>query len=114
VVRSDLVPGPDRLFSAAYDAAGDPVAVSHTVVDGTWAGLILMVTAVEHAQAALVRYALHAHLTGRLIDRGASTLTVGGSMLLTSAGTRYFQRRTGFTPVHLRPEKSPNRRRRDL
>jgi hypothetical protein len=113
VVRSDLAPGPHRLFSAAYDAAGDPVALSHTVVDGTWAGLILMVTAVDHAQASLVRYALQAHLAGRLIDQGASTLTVGGSMLLTSTGTRYFQRRTGFTPVHLRPAPAPNRRRRD-
>jgi hypothetical protein len=112
LVRPGLVPGPHRLFSAAHDVAGDPVALSHVVVDGTWAGLTMMVTAVDHEHAPLVRYALHAHLTGRLIDRGATALTVSGSMLLTSAGLRYFQRRTGFTPVHLRPEQAPNRRRR--
>ncbi|MGY1771529.1 hypothetical protein [Blastococcus sp. SYSU D00813] len=111
LVRPGQLPARDRLWSAAYDATGEPVALCQAVVDEDRAGLVLMVTAVGHAAAPLVRYALHAHLTGRLVDRGVSTLAVGGSMLLTSTGTRYFQRRTGFTPVHLRPEPAPARRR---
>jgi hypothetical protein len=103
MVPQHRVPGPDRIFSAAYDAAGDPVALNHTLLDDERAGLILMVTAVDHAQAPLVRYALHTHVVGRLIEAGAGTLTVGGSMLLTSEGTRYFQRRTGFMPVRVHP-----------
>ena len=102
LVRPGQLPARDRLWSAAFDASGDPVAMCQVVVDDDRAGLVLMVTAVGHASAPLVRYALHAHLAGRLVDRGVSTLAVGGSMLLTSTGTRYFQQRTGFTPVHLR------------
>ncbi len=105
MVRAELVPGPQRRFSVAYDAVGDPVALSHAIVDGDRAGLILMVTAVGHAQATLVRYALHADLVGGLIGQGVTSLTVGGSMLLTSEGTRYFQRRTGFVPVRVRMEE---------
>jgi hypothetical protein len=101
-IHPGQLPARDRLWSAALDAGGEPVALSQTIVDGDQAGLILMVTAVGHPAAPLVRYALHAHLTGRLLEREVSTLAVGGSMLLTSAGTRYFQRRTGFVPVHIR------------
>jgi hypothetical protein len=110
LVGPGQLPARDRLWSAAFDATGEPVALCQAVVDDDRAGLVLMVSAVGHASAPLVRYALHAHLSGRLIDRGVSTLAVGGSMLLTSTGTRYFQRRTGFTPVHLRPEAAPTSR----
>ncbi len=110
-VRPGQLPARDRLWSAASDAEGRPLALCQTVVDEDRAGLVLMVTAVGHAAAPLVRYALHAHLAGRLVERGVTTLAVGGSMLLTSAGTRYFQRRTGFTPVHVRPQPVPARRR---
>lgn len=105
LVRPGQLPARDWLWSAAFDGTGAPVALCQAVVDSGRAGLVLMVTAVGHAAAPLVRYALHAHLTERLVDRGVSTLAVGGSMLLTSTGTRYFQRRTGFTPVHLRPAR---------
>jgi hypothetical protein len=101
MIHTEVVPRPDRLFTAAYDAAGDPVALNQTVVDGPHAGLVLMVHVPEHPAATLMRYALHADVVDRLIGRGASTLTVGGSMLLVSEGTRYFQRRTGFTPVRV-------------
>jgi hypothetical protein len=92
-----------RHFSLAYDAAGDPVALSEFVVDGDWAGLAALVSGHGHDDAQAARYLLHAHTMGRVLDEGASTVVVGGSMLLTSAGTRYFQRRTGFQPVWLRP-----------
>ncbi|MGY1742720.1 MULTISPECIES: hypothetical protein [unclassified Blastococcus] len=111
LVRPGQLPGRDRLWSAAYTADGGPVALSHAIVDDDRAGLLLLITTLGHGSAPLVRYALHAHLTGRLVDRGVATLAVGGSMLLTSTGTRYFQQRTGFVPVHLRPEPGPARRR---
>ncbi|RBY86850.1 hypothetical protein [Blastococcus sp. TF02A-26] len=104
-------PSADRLWSVAYDADGDPVAVTQTVVDESRAGLITLMTASGHPAARVTRYALQAHLAGRLIDRGVTTLAVGGSMLLTSPGTRYFQRRTGYVPVHVRPDGVPVRRR---
>jgi hypothetical protein len=101
LLRPEHRPSPSRLFAAAYDRAGDPVAVSQLVADDRWAGLVFMVTSVDHEDASLVRYPLHAHLVDTLVGRGVSSFVVGGSMLLTSTGTRYFQRRTGFTPVRL-------------
>jgi hypothetical protein len=94
-------PGPHRRFSAAYDAAGEPLALGQTILDGPQAGLLLMITAIDHPDARIGRYALHAHLVTDLIALGATRLVVGGSMLLTGEGTRYFQRRTGFTPVRV-------------
>lgn len=96
-------PGLLRRFSIAYDLAGDPVGLSETIVDGEWAGLAVLLSSPGHTEAQLVRYLLHAYTVGDLIAAGVSTLVVGGSMLLTSEGTRYFQRRTGFVPVWLRP-----------
>jgi hypothetical protein len=104
-------PTSDRLWSVAYDDAGDPVAVAQTVVDESRAGLITLMTASGHPSARVTRYAVQAHLADRLIGRGVTTLAVGGSMLLTSPGTRYFQRRTGYVPVHVRPDGTPARRR---
>jgi hypothetical protein len=104
-------PTRDRLWSVAYDAVGDPVAISQTVVDESRAGLITLMSASGHPAARVTRYALQAHLAARLIEHGVTTLAVGGSMLLTSPGTRYFQRRTGYVPVHVRPDGVPVRRR---
>jgi hypothetical protein len=101
LLRPDARPSPSRVFAAAYDGAGDPVGVSQLLVDDPWAGLIHMVTAVGHEEAPLVRYALHAHMAVGLVERGVTSFVVGGSMLLTSPGTRYFQGRTGFRPVWL-------------
>lgn len=95
------VPGPYRRFSAAYDATGEPLALGQTILDGAQAGLLLMLTAIDHPDARIGRYALHTHLITDLIALGATRLVVGGSMLLTGEGTRYFQRRTGFTPVRV-------------
>ena len=97
--RSQLV----RQFVVVHDAAGDPVALSETVVDGEWAGLGTLVIALGHADNQVMRYLLHAETVAGLIGQGVESLTVAGSMLFTSAVTRYFQRRTGFQPVWLRP-----------
>ena len=96
-------PGLVRRFTIAYDVAGDPVGLSETIVDREWAGLAVLLSSPGHADAQLIRYLLHAHTVGGLIADGVSALVVGGSMLLTSPGTRYFQRRTGFVPAWLRP-----------
>jgi hypothetical protein len=96
-------PGLVRQFSIAYDATGDPVGLSETITDGEWSGLAALLSCPGHADTKLVRYLLHAHTVNRLIAERVSTLVVGGSMLLTSPGTRYFQGRTGFVPVWLRP-----------
>ncbi|MEU2350822.1 hypothetical protein [Modestobacter sp. NPDC049651] len=93
----------DRQFVLVHDAAGDPVALSEVVVDGDWAGLGALVIALGHADNQVMRYLLHAETTAGLIGRGVGSLTVAGSMLFTSPGTRYFQRRTGFQPVWLCP-----------
>ena len=95
------LPGVVPLFAVSHDAAGDPVAVCEVVVDGSWAGLRTLQT-VPDGQT--LRYPLHTHVVTELIAREVTMLTVRGSMLLTSAGTRYFQRRTGYEPVWLRPD----------
>jgi hypothetical protein len=102
-------PGPQSVLSAAFDAAGAPLALSHLVLDGTWAGIGFKVAVIDREEAHLARYALHVHMAGILIDRGVERLTVGGSMLLSTPGTRYFQARTGFEPVRirLRPASGP-------
>ena len=94
-------PGPFRRFAAAYDATGEPLALAQAILDGPQAGLLLNLTAIDHADARIARYALHTQLVTDLIALGATRLVVGGSMLLTGEGTRYFQRRTGFTPVRV-------------
>jgi len=98
------LPGVAPLFAVSHDAAGDPVAVCEVVVDGSWAGLRTLQT-VPDGQT--LRYPLHTHVLTELIAREVTMLTVRGSMLLTSAGTRYFQRRTGYEPVWLRPDPVP-------
>jgi hypothetical protein len=98
------LPGVAPLFAVSHDAAGDPVAVCEVVVDGSWAGLRTLQT-VPDGQT--LRYPLHTHVVTELIAREVTMLTVRGSMLLTSAGTRYFQRRTGYEPVWLRPDPVP-------
>ena len=101
--------GPEltRRMSVAYDADGLPVAISETVVDGAWAGLATLVTVPTEGDGQLLRYLLHAHTVGDLIDQGVRWVTVSGSMLLSTAGTRYFQRRTGYEPAWLRPVPAP-------
>ena len=93
----------DRQFVVVHDAAGDPVALSEALVDGDWAGLGALVIALGHTDNQVMRYLLHAGTVAGLIAQGVGALTVAGSMLFTSPGTRYFQRRTGFQPVWLRP-----------
>jgi hypothetical protein len=107
VLRTGERPGLTRVVWVAYDSAGDPVGLSETVLDGSWAGLGALVTASAPGQARILRYLLHAHTVEQLIGQEVTSLTVAGSMLLTSEGTRYFQRRTGFEPVWLRPVPAP-------
>lgn len=90
-----------RQFLVAYDDQGAPIGMSHAVVDGSWAGLAALVTSPGHPHAQTVRYLLHSQVVEGLIDRGVSRLVVGGSVLLTTSGTRYFQRRNGYRPVRL-------------
>ena len=107
MVRQDLDPAVTRRFTVARDAAGEPVALSETWLDGEWAGLATLVTVPGEGDGQVLRYLLHVTTVADLIDSGVRMLTVSGSMLLTSAGTRYFQRRTGFEPVWLRPVPGP-------
>ncbi|MGU3436433.1 hypothetical protein ACNHUS_25885 [Actinomycetes bacterium M1A6_2h] len=95
-------PGLRRLITAAYDPAGDPLAYSEVVIDGPWAGVGVFVTSLSGQLSRDARYHLHAHNVSALIGRGVGHLAVGGSALLASPGTRYFQARTGFEPVRLR------------
>jgi len=99
-------PGLVRDFAIAWDAAGEPVALVETIVDREWAGLAVLVSAHGHPDALLARYLLLAHAVEALIERQVRVLVVGGSMLLTEPGVRYFQRRTGFVPVWLRPTRA--------
>lgn len=92
-----------RHFAIAWDAADEPVALTETIVDGRWAGLAALVSAHGHQDALLARYLLHAHTVRTLVEQQVEALVVGGSMLLTEPGVRYFQRRTGFVPVWLQP-----------
>ena len=103
MVRESADPALTRRVSVAYDADGLPVAISETIVDGDWAGLATLVTVPTEGDGQVLRYLLHAHTVGDLIDSGVRMVTVSGSMLLSTAGTRYFQRRTGYEPVWLRP-----------
>ena len=103
MIRQDVDPATDRRFTVARDAAGEPVALSETWLDGEWAGLVTLVTVPGEGDSQVLRYLLHLETVTDLIGCGVRMLTVSGSMLLTSAGTRYFQRRTGFVPVWLRP-----------
>jgi hypothetical protein len=108
IVKAGCRPSADRLFAVAYDG-DEPLGLAQALIDGPRAGLVCMVSATEHEHALLVRYALHSHLVERLIGRDVGQLVVGGSMLLTSPGTRYFQRRLGFGSVWLEPHATPRR-----
>src|SRR5205085_1289328 len=97
----ELSDGPAGQQMRAWFRPGRPLPFGQTILDGTQAGLLLMLTAIDHDDARIGRYALHTHLVTDLIALGATRLVVGGSMLLTGEGTRYFQRRVGFTPVRV-------------
>jgi hypothetical protein len=98
-------------YRVAYDDHGAPIGMSQTVQDGSWAGLASLVTTPGHPHAQTVRYLLHSQVVEDLIDQQVSRLVVGGSVLLTTSGTRYFQRRNGYRPVRLRIRARDSRRR---
>jgi hypothetical protein len=98
-------------YRVAYDDHGAPIGMSQTVQDGGWAGLASLVTSPGHPHAQTVRYLLHSQVVEDLIDQQVSRLVVGGSVLLTTSGTRYFQRRNGYRPVRLRIRAGDSRRR---
>jgi hypothetical protein len=103
-----------RHFAVAYDGAGEPVALSETIIDGQWAGLAVLVSDGDHPQASPARYLLHLHTVRHLLAQDVRQMVVGGSMLLTAPGVRYFQQRTGFVPVWLRPTRLAGVRERGL
>ena len=107
MTRAAVAPGVPRRLIVTRDAAGEPVAISETLVDGRWAGLATLVTVPSDEATGLdgqvLRYLLHSETVRDLIGQGVQRVVVSGSMLLSSAGTRYFQRRTGYEPVWLRP-----------
>lgn len=96
-------PGLATRFTVAYSADGDPVAFCETVIDDAVAGLGAALTNRSQPLSQHARYLLHGHTVSELAHVGVSYLVVGGSLLLTAPGTRYFQRRTGFRPVRLVP-----------
>ena len=81
---------------------GDPVGLAEVVVDGPSAALATLVTAPDSPAGPALRYLLHLAVVEDLVGQGVELLVVSGSMLLTPAGTRYFQRRTGFVPARVR------------
>ena len=103
-----------RHFAVAWDGAGEPVALTETIIDGPWAGLAVLVSDGGHPQASPARYLLHLHTVGHLLAQDVRQMVVGGSMLLTAPGVRYFQQRTGFVPVRLRPTRLAGVRGRKL
>jgi hypothetical protein len=103
-----------RHFAVAWDDAGEPVALTETIIDGPWAGLAVLVSNGAHAQASPARYLLHLHTVRQLIGEDVRQLVVGGSMLLSAPGVRYFQQRTGFVPVRLKTTRLAGVRERDL
>lgn len=103
-----------RHFAVARDDAGEPIALTETIIDGPWAGLAVLVSNGDHAQASPARYLLHLHTVRQLIAQDVRQLVVGGSMLLSAPGVRYFQQRTGFVPVRLKPTRLAGVRERDL
>jgi hypothetical protein len=103
-----------RHFALAWDGAGEPIALTETITDGPWAGLAVLVSDGGHPEASRARYLLHLHTVRRLLAQDVRQLVVGGSMLLTAPGVRYFQQRTGFVPVRLRPTRLAGVRGREL
>jgi hypothetical protein len=112
-------------FLAALETDRAPVTVTVTVTQGrpptpsphcscslgSWAGLTSLVTSPGHPHAQTVRYLLHSQVVEDFIDQQVSRLVVGGSVLLTTSGTRYFRRRNGYRPVRLRIRARDSRRR---
>ena len=103
-----------RHFAVAWDGAGEPVALTETITDGPWAGLAVLVSDGAHPQASPARYLLHLHTVRHLLAQDVRQLVVGGSMLLSAPGVRYFQQRTGFVPVRLKPTLLAGVRGREL
>jgi hypothetical protein len=92
---------PSRML-VATTADGESVGLAEVVVDGTSAALTTLVTAPDSPAGPALRYLLHLAVVEDLVGEGVELLVVSGSMLLTPAGTRYFQRRTGFVPARVR------------
>lgn len=101
--NSDL-PAVD-LWLAAYDAAGAPLLVSVTPVDGEWAVLRYFRTFVDSEEASVARYLMTSVLADELIRRGVRYLADTWAPATLPNGLRHFQRMLGFTihRVHVRP-----------
>jgi hypothetical protein len=86
----------------ARTAEGEAVGLAEFVVDTEVAGLATLVTAPGNPAGAALRSLLHLAVVEHLLAGDVRLLVVAGSMLLTPAGTRYHQRRTGFVPARVR------------
>lgn len=86
----------------ARTVEGEAVGLAEFVVDTEVGGLATLVTAPGNPAGAALRSLLHLAVVEQLLAADVRTLVVSGSMLLTSAGTRYHQRRTGFVPARVR------------
>ncbi|SDF66559.1 hypothetical protein SAMN05660324_0821 [Klenkia brasiliensis] len=86
----------------ARTAEGEAVGLAELVLDGQVGGLATLVTAPGNPAGAALRSLLHLAVVEHLLAEDVRTLVVSGSMLLTAAGTRYHQRRTGFVPARVR------------
>ncbi len=86
----------------ARTAEGEAVGLAEFVVDTEVGGLATLVTAPGNPAGAALRSLLHLAVVEHLLAEDVRLLVVSGSMLLTPAGTRYHQRRTGFVPARVR------------
>ncbi|GHE11737.1 hypothetical protein GCM10011381_26500 [Klenkia taihuensis] len=86
----------------ARTAEGEAVGLAELVVDAEVGGLATLVTAPGNPAGAALRSLLHLAVVEHLLAEDVRLLVVSGSMLLTPAGTRYHQRRTGFVPARVR------------
>jgi hypothetical protein len=90
---------------AAFDPAGDVVALAVVEVDVRCARLVFL-HSVAGRLGAPARYALSLHVINALIDRQVRVLLVGGAVRL-APGLQYFQQRLGFEVFNVRPVPVP-------
>jgi hypothetical protein len=101
-----------RLWLAAYSAAGRPLLLSVSPVDGEWALLHYFRTLTTGQEASSARYLMTQVLVEHLVDLRVRYLADPASPLWLANGLRYYQRILGFRLVrfHLVPRGRPRPR----
>ncbi len=89
------------LWLAAYSAAGRPLLLSVTPVDGEWALLRYFRTLTAGEEASSARYLMTRVLVEHVVRLGARYLIDQSSPLWLSNGLRHYQRMLGFRLVRL-------------